>query len=124
MTVGGRSVAAVRQGPGPPVQLLSRRRTMHRRPSSRARATAAVVFTALLMAGCEARGYGAPPSDLQTPQMTVVAPQSNTVPVPDPPPGAPAAAFDGLDARVRQATADAANSGADIRAVVLDRNTG
>jgi hypothetical protein len=97
---------------------------MHRRPSSRATATAAVVFAALLVAGCEARGYGAPPSDSQTPQVTVVAPQSNTVPVPDPPPGAPAAAFDGLDARVRQATADAANSGADIRAVVLDRNTG
>jgi CubicO group peptidase (beta-lactamase class C family) len=35
-----------------------------------------------------------------------------------------AAPFDGLDARVRQATADAAKSGAKIETVVLDRDTG
>ena len=32
--------------------------------------------------------------------------------------------FDGLDARAKQATADAAKAGADITTVVLDRNTG
>lgn len=40
------------------------------------------------------------------------------------PPDQPMAPFAGLDARVQQATADAAASGADITAVVLDRNTG
>jgi hypothetical protein len=97
---------------------------MHRRPSSRTTATALFAIAALLVAGCEARGYGAPPTDSDTPQVTVVAPQGNTAPAPDAPPDQPAATFDGLDARVRQATADAANSGADIKAVVLDRNTG
>jgi len=41
--------------------------------------------------------------------------------VPKAPPAQPTAPFDGLDARVRQATAE---SGADIETVVLDRNTG
>ncbi|KUI31670.1 hypothetical protein AU196_11040, partial [Mycobacterium sp. IS-1742] len=36
----------------------------------------------------------------------------------------PAAPWDGLDARVRQATAEAAKSGADVEVVVLDRDTG
>ncbi|MEX3654181.1 class A beta-lactamase-related serine hydrolase [Mycolicibacterium fortuitum] len=36
----------------------------------------------------------------------------------------PAAPFAGLDARTRQATADAAKSGADVEIVVLDRDTG
>lgn len=40
------------------------------------------------------------------------------------PPAQPMAPFAGLEARVQQATADAAASGADITAVVLDRNTG
>ena len=44
--------------------------------------------------------------------------------LPEAPPDQLAATFDGLDARARQATADAAKSGADISAVVLDRNTG
>ena len=58
------------------------------------------------------------------PQLTVVAPQGSLAPLPEAPPDEPAAPFDGLDARTRQATADAAKSGADISAVVLDRNTG
>ena len=45
-------------------------------------------------------------------------------PLPEAPPDEPAAAFDGLDARARQATADAAKAGADITTTVLDRNTG
>ena len=44
--------------------------------------------------------------------------------LPEAPPDQPAAPLDGLDARVRQATADAAKSGADIETVVLDRKTG
>ena len=45
-------------------------------------------------------------------------------PLPEAPPDEPAATFDGLDARARQATADAAKAGADITTAVLDRNTG
>ncbi|MBJ7337425.1 serine hydrolase, partial [Mycolicibacterium sp.] len=44
--------------------------------------------------------------------------------LPEAPPAAPTATLAGLDARVRQATADAATSGADIETVVLDRTTG
>ena len=90
---------------------------MRRRPSSLATAIAAIVSVVLVVAGCEARVYG-------TPQVTIVAPQNTAGPLPEAPPGEPAAAFDGLDARTRQAIADAAKSGADIEAVVLDRNTG
>ena len=45
-------------------------------------------------------------------------------PLPEAPPDEPAATFDGLDDRARQATADAAKAGADITTTVLDRNTG
>jgi CubicO group peptidase (beta-lactamase class C family) len=44
--------------------------------------------------------------------------------LPAAPPAQSAGPLDGLDARVRQATADAAKSGARIETVVLDRNTG
>ncbi len=56
--------------------------------------------------------------------MTIVAPQNNALPLPEAPPNAPSAGFDGLDARTKQAIADAGKSGADISVVVLDRNTG
>ncbi len=96
---------------------------MRRRPSSCAMATAAIVSAVLVMAGCEARVHGTPPANTDARQLTVVAPQGSVAPLPEAPPGQPAATFDGLDARARQATADAAKSGADISAVVLDRNT-
>ncbi len=96
---------------------------MRRRPSSLATATAAIVSVMLVVAGCEARVYGTPP-DTDAPQLTVVAPQGSMAPLPEAPPDQPAASFDGLDARTRQAAADAAKSGAVIEAVVLDRNTG
>ena len=92
-------------------------------PSSRATATAATVIAALLVAGCEAQSHGTPP-DSDTPQVTVVAPQNNAMPIPEAPPDIPSAGFDGLDARTKQAIADATKSGADISVVVLDRNTG
>lgn len=75
----------------------------------------ASVGVALLVSGCEAQAEGAPATAENTPPATF-APQA--------PPGEPAAPLAGLDARVRQATADAAKSGADIEAVVLDRTTG
>ncbi|OBB07497.1 hypothetical protein A5662_09520 [Mycobacteriaceae bacterium 1482268.1] len=95
---------------------------MRRRPASRVTAMAAIAMTTLVV-GCEARVYGNPPNSPTTPQATVVAPLSNRASPPAAPPGQPAATFDGLDARTRQATADAAKTGADIQTVVLDRNT-
>ena len=96
---------------------------MRRRPSSLTTATAAIVSAVLVVAGCEARVYGTPPVDLDAPHLTVVAPQGSLAPLPEAPPDEPNATFDGLDARTKQATTDAAKSGADISAVVLDRNT-
>jgi Beta-lactamase enzyme family len=84
----------------------------------------AIVGVALLVSGCVAQGRSAPPTGENTPQPTVVAPQASLPMLPEAPPAEPTAPLAGLDARVRQATADAAASGADIEAVVLDRDTG
>ncbi|MBI5339639.1 MAG: hypothetical protein HZB45_18340 [Mycolicibacterium rufum] len=88
------------------------------RPTAR---LAAALCAALLMAGCDAPPSEPAPPPPPVPQSSAVAPQSNAVPLPAAPPGP---GFAGLDARVRQATADAADSGADIKAVVMDRTTG
>ena len=93
---------------------------MRRRPSRLVAVTAAV----LAVAGCEARVYGTPPVDPAAPRLTVVAPQGPLAPLPEAPPDEPAAGFDGLDSRTKQATAEAAAKGADITTVVLDRSTG
>ncbi len=96
-----------------------------RRLSSTVVAATAVLSTAtLVVSGCEARVYGTPPDLSDGPQLTVVAPQGSMAPLPEAPPDAPAATFTGLDARARQATANAAADGADITVLVLDRNTG
>lgn len=75
----------------------------------------ALVSVALLANGCEARVYGTPPAS-DIPQAPVIAPQA--------PPAQPTAPLPGLDARVKQASADAAASGAEIDTAVLDRTTG
>ncbi len=93
---------------------------MRRRPSRLVAVTAAV----LAVAGCEAPVYGTPPVNPAAPHLTVVAPQGSLAPLPEPPPDEPVASFDGLDARTKQATAEAAKQGADITTVVLDRSTG
>jgi Beta-lactamase enzyme family len=93
-----------------------------RRPASRLVAVSAVV---LALTGCEARVYGTtPPVDPEAPQLMVVAPQGPRAPLPEAPPDAPAASFNGLESRTMQATEDAAAKGADITTVVLDRSTG
>jgi CubicO group peptidase (beta-lactamase class C family) len=97
---------------------------MRRRLPNRLIPRMAIVCVALLVNGCEAQVWGMPPAAESTPQATVVAPQASIPMLPEAPPAEPAAPFDGLDARVRQATADAAESGADIETVVLDRDTG
>lgn len=82
---------------------------MRRQLPKRAMTAIAIASVALLANGCEARVYGSPPAVEHTPQA---------------PPVQPAAPLPGLDARVKQASADAAASGAEIDTVVLDRTTG
>jgi hypothetical protein len=77
----------------------------------------AIIGVALLMNGSEARVWGTPPAAENPPQATHTAP-------PEAPPAEPTVPLVGLDTRVRQATAQAAESGADIEIVVLDRETG
>jgi hypothetical protein len=96
---------------------------MRRRPSRLVTAIAAVVLAVPAVAACEAKVYGTPPEPAGS-ALIVIAPQGSMAPLPEAPPDEPAAAFDGLDARVKQATADATKAGADITTVVLDRNTG
>jgi CubicO group peptidase (beta-lactamase class C family) len=97
---------------------------MRRRLPNRAMTRLAIICSALLVNGCEAQVWGTPPAAENTPQATVAAPQASLPALPEAPPAQPTAPLDGLDARIRQATADAAESGATIETVVLDRNTG
>ncbi|MBU9764482.1 serine hydrolase [Mycobacterium sp. TNTM28] len=102
---------------------------MRRRPSrlmvaSAASLTAIVAMAGVTLTGCDAQVYGTAPFAPKAPQLTVVVPQGGMAPLPEPPPGEPVATFAGLDERARQATANAADVGADITVLVLDRNTG
>jgi hypothetical protein len=93
---------------------------MRRRPSKLVTAIAVVV---VVVAGCEAKVHGTPPGP-PVPQLTVVAPHGDMAPLPEAPLDEPAPTFEGLDGRAKVATADAAKAGAEISAVVMDRNTG
>ncbi len=86
--------------------------------------TLAIACVALLVNGCEAEVRGAPPAAENAPQAPQVDPPASLPMLPEAPPDPPTAPFAGLDARVRQATADAAASGADVEIVVMDRTTG
>ena len=96
---------------------------MFRQPSKLLMVTALTATVVTVVSGCEAKVYGTPP-DPATPALTVVAPLGSMAPLPEAPPDEPAAAFSGLEMRERQATTAAAADGADITALVLDRNTG
>ncbi|MCV7223104.1 serine hydrolase [Mycolicibacterium elephantis] len=82
--------------------------------------TIAVTTVAVLTGGCEAKVHGTPPPPAEPP-VVVVAPQGRMAPLPEAP---PSAAFEGLEARTQQATADAEAAGAQITVTVLDRNSG
>jgi hypothetical protein len=97
---------------------------MRWRLPNRAMTGMAIVCVALLVNGCEAKVWGSPPTAAYTQQATFSAPEASLPVLPEALPNQSAAPFDGLDARVRQATADAAKSGANIETVVLDRDTG
>lgn len=85
---------------------------------------AAAAAVATVLAGCEAKVYGNPPTSAKAPQLTVVAPLGTRAPLPEVPPDAPASTFVGLADRARAATAQASDAGADVTIAVLDRNTG
>src|SRR5262249_40373913 len=95
---------------------------MRRRPSKLLAATAAVIVAVPVVAGCEAKVYGDTPPPAG-PHLTVAAPRAPNPPLPEPPPNEPPASFAGLAARAKQATAEAAKSGADVTTTILDRNT-
>ncbi|MFV8052844.1 hypothetical protein [Mycobacterium sp. 48b] len=101
---------------------------MRRAPSrlriASAASMTAVVAMSVVTVGCEARVYGTPPALPGAPQLTVVVPQGSLAPLPEASPGEPAAAFIGLEDRAQQATDDAADAGAEVTLLVLDRNTG
>lgn len=94
------------------------------RPSNALQVALAAACATALLAGCEARGYGAPPASPAAPQLTVVAPLATSAPLPEAPPHQPAATFDGIQGRVNKASSDAAAAGADLTVAILDRNTG
>lgn len=98
---------------------------MRWRSSHLAKAAAALASVALVAssAGCEARVYGAPGNDTDSPQLTVVAPPPADAAPLAAPPDETSTVFDGLDVRAKQATAEAADDGADITVAVLDRDT-
>jgi Beta-lactamase len=97
---------------------------MSRRPTKLLTVTAVMVAVLTVASGCEAKVYGTPPSRLGAPGLTVVAPLGSMAPLPEAPPDEPALAFTGLESRERQATSAAADAGADVTALILDRNTG
>jgi hypothetical protein len=89
-----------------------------RRPTRLVTATVAVSVAVAVVAGCEAKVYGTPP-----PQLTVVAP-IGAMPLAEAARGEPEAALGGLNDRTRLATSQAADAGADVSIVLLDRGTG
>ncbi|MGE2732755.1 hypothetical protein ACQI4F_25090 [Mycolicibacterium vaccae] len=91
---------------------------MPRRLPRIAIATIALASAALLVGACTPEVRGDPPAATE-----------QRPPAPAAPPQAPpfvqqTAPFDGLEARIAQATAEAADAGADIEVVILDRETG
>lgn len=97
---------------------------MRRQRSKWAMTSMALLGMALLVTGCEAQVWGMPPDGENAPLATAVAPQAPVTVAPQAPTDQALAPLEGLEARTRQATADAASSGANIRLAFLDRNTG
>ncbi|GBE66435.1 putative lipoprotein LppW [Mycobacterium sp. MFM001] len=83
----------------------------------------ATVLAAVLVAGCEAKVYGAANSRSPEHRTSRVAPLVQAVMPPELPQAVPAAALTGLPARIQQATEEAADQGATISVAVFDRVT-
>jgi hypothetical protein len=85
------------------------------------RTVTAVLISTALAGGCVAKVHGATVAQHVNGR---IAAMGTAVAAPNAPQNAAAAAFDGLEARVQQASALAADSGAAISVLVLDRATG
>ncbi|MBX5487230.1 Putative lipoprotein LppW [Mycolicibacterium hassiacum DSM 44199] len=85
------------------------------------RTVVTMAATALLASGCAGHVWGSSPKT--SPPAVSIAPVSHPAPPPEAP-ALPPQSWAGLDARVRQATSDAADSGASIEVAILDRSTG
>jgi hypothetical protein len=90
-----------------------------RRPRLVLRAATAVFVSTVLVVGCVTKAHGH--TGLKR-SHTGAFPMATAAPIPDAPPNV--AALDGVDSRVIQATSEAADKGAEISVVVLDRQTG
>ncbi len=88
---------------------------MRRRLSKPAMTCMAIVGVALLVNGSAAPAWCMPATQDIAPHVPLTPLDVDAEPL---------TPWDGLDARTRQATADAAKSGADIEVVVMDRDTG
>jgi hypothetical protein len=92
-----------------------------RRPRSRTRIAIAVLTSTVLVAACVARAGGSPTVQRSTPlaptPLATAAPNLDGT-------SDPGNSFEGLDARVQQATSAARSAGAAISIVILDRRTG
>ena len=98
---------------------------MRRRPSSLATVTAAIMSAALVVAGCEARVYGTPPADTgcDAADGRRTAGQPGSAARSPARPAAPPRSTASMPAHGRPPPT-AANAGADVSVVVMDRNTG
>ncbi|WP_167103790.1 beta-lactamase family protein [Mycobacterium sp. DL592] len=98
---------------------------MRRRPSVLVTGTAAVLIG--VSVGASSAQVNAGPGDTAPQRVTLLSANPNLIPeapVLAPAPAAPPDTILGLDARARQAAADAAKKGADISFTLLDRKTG
>jgi hypothetical protein len=93
---------------------------MHR-PQSVLRTLTAVLTLTVLVGACVAKANGA--NGAQRPHGRI-ATMATAVAAPNAPQNAADAAFDGLDVRIRAAAAQAADSGASVSVLVLDRVNG
>lgn len=91
------------------------------RPPSLVKTATAVVLSTIVVGACVTKAHGATVVHHSHNQVTALG---TSVPVPQFPPSTVGSGFDGLESRVKQATSDAADAGADISIVVLDRRTG
>lgn len=82
-----------------------------------------VMVLSTVMFGCDEKVYGASAGRTPQPRADLFAPVATAVPAPRAPEVQPVAAFEGLGARMKQATEDAAADGATISVAVLDRDT-
>ncbi|ORV18251.1 hypothetical protein [Mycobacterium celatum] len=81
----------------------------------------ATAVATLLVAGCEAKVYGASNTRFPEHRTSRVAPLVQAIVPPELPLAEPAAALSGLPARIQQATDEAAEKGATISVAVFDR---